>query len=40
MLALFVAIVGQIPIKKLWHAVVSLPTMSEIFTQLLLASGV
>lgn len=30
-----VAIVGQIPIDRLWHAVPSFPTVSEVWTQLL-----
>ena len=30
-----VAIVGQIPIDRLWHAVPSFPTMSEVWVQLL-----
>lgn len=34
-----VAIVGQVPISRLWHAVASFPTMSEIYTALLRASG-
>jgi pyruvate/2-oxoglutarate dehydrogenase complex dihydrolipoamide dehydrogenase (E3) component len=34
-----VAIVGQVPMERLWHAVASFPTMSEIYSQLLLASG-
>jgi pyruvate/2-oxoglutarate dehydrogenase complex dihydrolipoamide dehydrogenase (E3) component len=34
-----VAIVGEIPVEKLWHAVPSFPTMSEIYVALLKASG-
>ena len=30
-----VAIVGQVPIDRLWHAVPSFPTVSEVWTQLL-----
>jgi len=30
-----VAIVGQIPIERLWHAVPSFPTVSEVWTELL-----
>ena len=33
-----VALVGEVPIDRLWHAVPSFPTMSEIYQQLLLAS--
>ncbi|ETN45259.1 uncharacterized protein HMPREF1541_09090 [Cyphellophora europaea CBS 101466] len=34
-----VAIVGRIPVPKLWHAVASFPSMSEVYTALLMASG-
>lgn len=34
-----VAIVGQTPVPKLWHAVAAFPSMSEIYTALLAASG-
>ena len=34
-----VAIAAQVPVERLRHAVASFPTMSEIYTQLLLASG-
>ena len=34
-----VAIVGTVPVERLWHAVASFPTMSEIYTALLNASG-
>ena len=34
-----VAIVGQIPVSRLWHAVASFPTLSEVYTVLLGASG-
>jgi hypothetical protein len=30
-----IAIVGQVPIDRLWHAVPSFPTVSEVWTQLL-----
>src|SRR5919204_3725832 len=30
-----VAIVGRVPIDRLWHAVPSFPTVSEVWTQLL-----
>lgn len=30
-----IAIVGQVPINRLWHAVPSYPTMSEIWLRLL-----
>jgi len=34
-----VAIVGQVPVEKLWHAVPSFPTLSEVWLQLLEAYG-
>lgn len=34
-----VAIVGNVPIPRLWHAVAAFPTMSEIYSSLLAASG-
>ena len=34
-----VAIVGEVPVSRLWHAVASFPTLSEIYTALLNASG-
>jgi dihydrolipoamide dehydrogenase len=34
-----VAIVGEVPLEKLWHAVPSYPTMSEIWLRLLEAYG-
>jgi pyruvate/2-oxoglutarate dehydrogenase complex dihydrolipoamide dehydrogenase (E3) component len=34
-----VAIVGKVPIDRLWHAVPSFPTMSEIYVLLLTTSG-
>lgn len=34
-----VAIVGKVPVPKLWHAVAAFPSMSEIYTALLGASG-
>ena len=30
-----IAVVGQVPIDRLWHAVPSFPTISEIWIQLL-----
>jgi pyruvate/2-oxoglutarate dehydrogenase complex dihydrolipoamide dehydrogenase (E3) component len=30
-----IAVVGQVPIDRLWHAVPSFPTVSEIWVQLL-----
>ena len=32
-------VVGEVPVERLWHAVATLPTMSEIYSRLLLASG-
>ncbi|ANJ27601.1 dihydrolipoyl dehydrogenase family protein [Agromyces aureus] len=34
-----VAIVGEVPVERLWHAVPSFPTMSEIWLRLLEADG-
>lgn len=34
-----VAMLGKIPVPKLWHAVAAFPSMSEIYTALLNASG-
>jgi pyruvate/2-oxoglutarate dehydrogenase complex dihydrolipoamide dehydrogenase (E3) component len=34
-----VAMVGEIPVEKLWHAVPSFPTMSEVYVALLKDSG-
>ena len=34
-----IAVVGQVPIKRLWHAVPSFPTMSEIWLRLLETYG-
>jgi pyruvate/2-oxoglutarate dehydrogenase complex dihydrolipoamide dehydrogenase (E3) component len=33
-----VAIVGKVPMSKLWHAVAAFPSMSEIYTTLLVAA--
>ncbi len=37
--AVTVAVVGEVPIARLWHAVPSYPTMSEIWLRLLEALG-
>ncbi|MDP5228708.1 MULTISPECIES: NAD(P)/FAD-dependent oxidoreductase [Arthrobacter] len=34
-----IAVVGQVPLKRLWHAVPSYPTMSEVWLRLLEAYG-
>ncbi len=34
-----VAIVGQVPVDRLWHAVPSYPTISEVWLRLLEAYG-
>jgi len=34
-----VAVVGQVPIARLWHAVPSYPTVSEVWLRLLEAYG-
>jgi dihydrolipoamide dehydrogenase len=34
-----IAVVGQVPLSQLWHAVPSYPTMSEIWLRLLEAYG-
>ena len=34
-----VAIVGEVPVEKLWHAVPSFPTLSEVWLHLLEAYG-
>ena len=34
-----IAVVGEVPIARLWHAVPSFPTMSEIWLRLLEAYG-
>jgi dihydrolipoamide dehydrogenase len=34
-----IAVVGQVPINRLWHAVPSYPTMSEIWLRLLETYG-
>ncbi|MGH7749434.1 MAG: pyridine nucleotide-disulfide oxidoreductase, partial [Candidatus Dormibacteria bacterium] len=34
-----VALVGQVPLARLWHAVASFPTISEVWLRLLEASG-
>jgi dihydrolipoamide dehydrogenase len=34
-----VAIVGEVPIERLWHAVPAYPTMSEVWLRLLEAYG-
>ena len=35
-----VAVVGEIPLETLWHAVPSFPTVSEVWLRLLEAYGV
>lgn len=37
--AFTIAIVGEIPLDRLWHAVPSFPTMSEIWLRLLESYG-
>jgi dihydrolipoamide dehydrogenase len=34
-----VAVVGQVPLERLWHAVPAFPTMSEVWLRLLEAYG-
>lgn len=34
-----VGIIVQVPISRLWHAVASFPTLSEVYTALVSASG-
>jgi dihydrolipoamide dehydrogenase len=34
-----VALVGQVPLTRLWHAVPSFPTVSEVWLRLLEAYG-
>jgi dihydrolipoamide dehydrogenase len=34
-----IAIVGEVPLEKLWHAVPSFPTVSEVWLRLLEAYG-
>lgn len=34
-----IAVVGEVPLARLWHAVPSYPTMSEIWLRLLEAYG-
>ena len=34
-----IAVVGEVPIERLWHAVPSYPTLSEVWLRLLEALG-
>ena len=34
-----IAIVGEVPVKRLWHAVPSYPTVSEVWLRLLETLG-
>jgi pyruvate/2-oxoglutarate dehydrogenase complex dihydrolipoamide dehydrogenase (E3) component len=38
--AFTIAIVGEVPLERLWHAVPSFPTISEIWLRLLESYGV
>ena len=34
-----IAVVGEVPLERLWHAVPAYPTMSEVWLRLLEAAG-
>jgi dihydrolipoamide dehydrogenase len=34
-----VAVVGEVPLERLWHVVPSFPTMSEVWLRLLESAG-